>query len=73
MTTEPCFLYCQIQEMMRENENLPDIEHLEQQEFNLDVEEQKRLEAMVEQEVTRVIRTHKHECNEALISFALRS
>ncbi|XP_068423978.1 cilia- and flagella-associated protein 43 [Clinocottus analis] len=43
-----------IQEMMRENENLPDIECLEQQEFNLDVHEQKRLEAMVEQEVTRV-------------------
>ncbi|XP_054455755.1 cilia- and flagella-associated protein 43 [Anoplopoma fimbria] len=43
-----------IQEMMRENENLPDIERLEQQEFNLDVEEQRRLEAMMEQEVTRV-------------------
>ncbi|XP_034407920.1 cilia- and flagella-associated protein 43 [Cyclopterus lumpus] len=43
-----------IQEMMRENENLPDIDRLEQQEFNLNVEEQKRLEAMVEQEVTRV-------------------
>lgn len=44
--------------MMRENENLPDIERLEQQEFNLDVEEQKRLEAMVEQEVTRVMHTY---------------
>ncbi|XP_035519235.1 cilia- and flagella-associated protein 43 [Morone saxatilis] len=43
-----------IQDMMRENENLPDIERLEQQEFNLDVEEQRRLEDMVEQEVTRV-------------------
>ncbi|XP_068577145.1 cilia- and flagella-associated protein 43 [Cebidichthys violaceus] len=43
-----------IQEMMCENENLPDIERLEQQEFNLDVEEQRRLEATVEQEVTRV-------------------
>ncbi|XP_026210810.1 cilia- and flagella-associated protein 43 isoform X2 [Anabas testudineus] len=43
-----------IQEMMRENENLPEIERLEQHEFNLDVEEQKRLEAMVEKEVTRV-------------------
>ncbi|XP_028458704.1 cilia- and flagella-associated protein 43 isoform X2 [Perca flavescens] len=43
-----------IQEMMRENENLPDIERLEQQEFNLDVEEQRRLEDMVQQEVTRV-------------------
>ncbi|XP_026164299.1 cilia- and flagella-associated protein 43 isoform X5 [Mastacembelus armatus] len=43
-----------IQEMMHENENLPDIEHLEQHEFNLDIEEQKRLEAMVGQEVTKV-------------------
>ncbi|KAM3606934.1 uncharacterized protein V6R79_025898 [Siganus canaliculatus] len=43
-----------IQEMMRENENLPDIERLEHQEFNLNVEEQKNLEAMVDQEVTRV-------------------
>lgn len=43
---------------MRENENLPDIERLEQQEFNLDVEEQRRLEDMVEQEVTRVLHTH---------------
>ena len=45
--------------MMRENENLPDIERLEQREFNLDVEEQGRLEAMVEQEVVRVNHTHK--------------
>ncbi|XP_023144342.2 cilia- and flagella-associated protein 43 isoform X1 [Amphiprion ocellaris] len=37
-----------IQEMVRENENLPE------QHLNLDVEEQRRLEAMVEQEVTRV-------------------
>uniref|UniRef100_UPI0037E722FD cilia- and flagella-associated protein 43 n=1 Tax=Semicossyphus pulcher TaxID=241346 RepID=UPI0037E722FD len=43
-----------IQGMMRENETLPDIERLELQEFNLDVEDQKRLEAMVEQEVIRV-------------------
>ncbi|XP_045926905.1 cilia- and flagella-associated protein 43 isoform X2 [Micropterus dolomieu] len=43
-----------IQEMMRENENVPDIERLEQHEFNLDFEEQRRLETMVEQEVTRV-------------------
>ncbi|KAA8583707.1 hypothetical protein FQN60_014915 [Etheostoma spectabile] len=43
-----------IQEMMRENETLPDIERLEQQKFNLDVEEQRRLEDMVQQEVTRV-------------------
>ncbi|XP_056147897.1 cilia- and flagella-associated protein 43 [Lampris incognitus] len=43
-----------IQEMMRENENLPDIERLELWEFNLDVEEQKKMDAEVEQEVTRV-------------------
>lgn len=43
--------------MMRENEILPDIERLEQREFNLDVEEQGRLEAMVEQEVVRVSHT----------------
>lgn len=42
---------------MRENEILPDIERLEQREFNLDVEEQGRLEAMVEQEVVRVSHT----------------
>lgn len=52
-----CFLFCKIQEMMRENEILPDIERLEQREFNLDVEEQGRLEAMVEQEVVRVNHT----------------
>ncbi|XP_075997913.1 cilia- and flagella-associated protein 43 [Genypterus blacodes] len=43
-----------VQEMMQENETLPDMERLEQREFNLDVEEQKRLEAMVEQEVTKL-------------------
>ncbi|KAK5854131.1 hypothetical protein PBY51_015227 [Eleginops maclovinus] len=43
-----------IQEMMRENENLPDLERLQQKEFNLYTEEQKRLGAMVEQEVNRV-------------------
>lgn len=44
---------------MRENELLPGIERLEQEEFNLDVEEQRSLGAMVEQEVTRVIIKHK--------------
>lgn len=54
--------------MMRENENLPDIERLEQQEFNLDVEEQRRLEDMVQQEVTWVMHmnmwVHEHEPTE---------
>lgn len=43
--------------MMQENVNLPEIERLKQHEFNLDIEEQRRLEAMVEQEVTRVRHT----------------
>ncbi|KAK2824393.1 hypothetical protein Q5P01_021568 [Channa striata] len=43
-----------VQEMMRENESLPEIERLEQHEFNLDVDEQRRLEAMVEEEASRV-------------------
>ncbi|RXM27392.1 Cilia- and flagella-associated protein 43 [Acipenser ruthenus] len=42
-----------IQAMMRENESLPEIEKLEQQEFNLDVEEQNRLQVEGEQEVAR--------------------
>ncbi|XP_041866469.1 cilia- and flagella-associated protein 43 [Melanotaenia boesemani] len=37
-----------IQKMLRENENLPE------EQFNLDVEEQRRFEAMVEQEIARV-------------------
>ncbi|MEE6479719.1 hypothetical protein FKM82_012348 [Ascaphus truei] len=45
-----------IQVMMRENELLPDIEKLDQQEFNLDTEEQQRLRAESEQEVARVRR-----------------
>ncbi|XP_063784069.1 cilia- and flagella-associated protein 43 isoform X2 [Pseudophryne corroboree] len=45
-----------IQAMMRENESLPDIEKLNQQEFNLDTEEQERLRAESEQEVERVRR-----------------
>ncbi|XP_009948640.1 PREDICTED: WD repeat-containing protein 96, partial [Leptosomus discolor] len=43
-----------IQKMIRENEQVPDIEKLEQQEFNLDVEEQERAQAEAEQEVARV-------------------
>lgn len=40
--------------MMHENEQVPDIEKLGQQEFNLDMEEQERAEAEAEQEVARV-------------------
>ncbi|XP_073476632.1 cilia- and flagella-associated protein 43 [Aquarana catesbeiana] len=43
-----------IQAMMRENESLPDIEKLDQQEFNLDTEEQERLHAEREQAVEKV-------------------
>ncbi|XP_051508041.1 cilia- and flagella-associated protein 43 [Myxocyprinus asiaticus] len=43
-----------IQAMMQENESLADMEKLEQQEFNLDVEEQERQQVEGEQEVTRV-------------------
>ncbi|XP_064000506.1 cilia- and flagella-associated protein 43 [Pogoniulus pusillus] len=43
-----------IQKMMHENEQVPDIEKLEQHEFNLDVEEQERLQAEADQEVARV-------------------
>ncbi|XP_009697789.1 PREDICTED: WD repeat-containing protein 96, partial [Cariama cristata] len=43
-----------IQKMMYENEHVPDTEKLEQQEFNLDVEEQDRVQAEAEQEVARV-------------------
>lgn len=40
--------------MMLENEQVPDIEKLEQHEFNLDIEEQERAQAEAEQEVARV-------------------
>lgn len=43
-----------IQDMMRENESIPESERLEEKEFNLDVDEQKRLEALVEEEALRV-------------------
>ncbi len=44
----------QIKAMMQENESLPDMEKLEHQEFNLDVEEQQRMQLEGKQEVTRV-------------------
>ncbi|XP_077093181.1 cilia- and flagella-associated protein 43 isoform X3 [Siphateles boraxobius] len=43
-----------IKAMMEENESLADMEKLEQQEFNLDVEEQQRLQLEGKLEVTRV-------------------
>ncbi|XP_068597731.1 cilia- and flagella-associated protein 43 [Brachionichthys hirsutus] len=53
-----------ILEMIRENENVPEIERLELKEFNVDVDHQKRLDAMVEQEVTRVKNEIKSEIAE---------
>lgn len=44
----------QIQQMMHENEQVPDIEKLELREFNLDLEDQKRVEAEAEEDVARV-------------------
>ncbi|XP_023698358.2 cilia- and flagella-associated protein 43 isoform X1 [Paramormyrops kingsleyae] len=43
-----------VQEMMRENENLPDIEKLDPLEFNLDVEGLQQLQAEGEEEVAKV-------------------
>ena len=40
--------------MMKENEGLPDIEQLGHDEFNLDSEEQQRLQAMGEAKVQEV-------------------
>ncbi|KAM9345139.1 cilia- and flagella-associated protein 43 [Symphorus nematophorus] len=53
-----------IQEMIRENENCPENERLELHEFNLDVDEQRKLDAMVEEEVTRV----KTEIEQAILA-----
>ncbi|XP_031453373.1 cilia- and flagella-associated protein 43 isoform X2 [Phasianus colchicus] len=47
-------LHKTIQKMMHENEQVPDIEKLGQQEFNLDVEEQERAQVEAEQEVARI-------------------
>lgn len=40
--------------MMHENEQVPDIEKLEHWEFNLDLEEQERVQEEAEQDVARV-------------------
>ena len=44
----------QIQLMMKHNEELPDIEKLSRHEFDLDIDEQTRLQAEGEAEVERV-------------------
>ena len=43
--------------MMTDNENVPDIEKLARHEFDLDVEEQARLQAEADAEVARVSAT----------------
>ena len=73
MTTKLYPLYCQIQEMIRENERAPEMERLELQEFNLDVEEQKRLDVIMQQEVTRVMHAYRNDCNGSFCLFVLRS
>ncbi|XP_074855314.1 cilia- and flagella-associated protein 43 [Carettochelys insculpta] len=50
-----------IQKMMYENEQAPDIERLDQQEFNLDIEEQERLQMESDQEVARIRKEIKME------------
>lgn len=40
--------------MLKQNETLPDIEKLGRHEFDLDIEEQNRLQAEADAEVTRV-------------------
>jgi hypothetical protein len=44
----------QLQKMMSDNEGLPQIEKLSRHEFDLDIEEQKRLQAQCEVEVQKV-------------------
>lgn len=63
----PCFLDHQIQEMIRENETIPENERLKDEEFNLDLEEQHRLEAMIKQEVDQVMWGCKRECVDAMM------
>lgn len=54
--------------MIRENENIQEVERLELNEFNLDVEEQMRLDTAVQQNVSRVMQTQKITCIESSIS-----
>ena len=48
---------CQLQEMMTDNESVPDIEKLSRHEFDLDIEEQKQLQTQCEIEVQKVVIT----------------
>ena len=44
--------------MLQDNEDLPQIEKLARHEFDLDTEEQRRLQAQCELEVTKVCLSH---------------
>ena len=44
--------------MLKKNETLPDIEQLNRHEFDLDIEEQLKLQAEADQEVERVRKPH---------------
>lgn len=48
------FLHYQLHKMRRQNETCPEIERLKDGEFTLDLEEQRKQEALVEQEVIQV-------------------
>lgn len=49
--------------MLKQNETLPDIEKLGRHEFDLDIEEQNRLQADADSEVQRVNRINNHQRN----------
>ena len=48
----------QLQSMLKKNETLPDIEQLNRHEFDLDIEEQLKLQAEADQEVERVSKVY---------------
>lgn len=53
--------------MLKQNEDLPDIEKLGRHEFDLDIEEQNRLQAEADAEVNRVCNPPKRSFNRLLI------
>ena len=46
--------FFQLQSMLKRNDTLPEIEQLNRHEFDLDIEEQQKLQAEADQEVERV-------------------
>lgn len=53
--------------MLKQNEDLPDIEKLGRHEFDLDIEEQNRLQAEADAEVNRVCNPPKRSFSHLLI------